>query len=407
MRNSIVGLDIGTSKICAAIAARDGAGKDRLIGIGTADAKGINKGFVSNLDKLVDSINKAVQSAEDASGVKARYVVSNISGASVSGKTQEGLIPLARHGREITKRDIKKVIETTRSVSLTMEREILYAVPQEFIVDDNHGVEDPLGLFGSRLKVRLYVVTAQTAHVQNISKAVNYAGYELIEVIPTSIASASAMLQDKDKDDGTIMVDMGGGITEIAIFYSSMLKFLDSVNVGGMDLTARLSARFNIPFSNAEIIKKSYGAVSESDLKKDEKNAFDIGNRRVVVNTSDMNTLLRERLDEIFFILQDRIKSSSTLTPPIPNLVITGGSALLGGALEAFEALFNMHTRLGRICMMDGNPSTLANPAYTAAICLAKYGLNRHVTPKSGFLKGRSFVVDTALKFKEMLDEYF
>jgi len=407
MRKIITGLDIGTSKICAAIGEFGSDGRAEIRGVGIADARGINKGFVSNLDKLVDSIAKAIHGAEDKAGIKAHNVIANISGASVIGRINEGLMPLSRRGREITKRDVRKVVEITRNISLTLEKDFLYASPQEYIIDDNDGVENALGLFGSKIKVKLYVITVLATHIQNISKAISYAGYEPLSIIPTAVASASNILTDEDKANGVILVDVGGGITEIAVFYGGILRFLESVNVGGMDLTACLSAHFKIPFGNAEMIKKKYGSISKEDLRKDEKNIFDVDNRHVVVSSDIMNNLLKERFDEIFYVAKDRLKTADYFTASIPSLVVTGGSSLLNGAIESFEKLFGIPVKTWRANGITCNPTILSNPIYSAAVSLAKYGLDREAKPSRRSLRGNTFLLDNFQRFKEFLNEYF
>jgi cell division protein FtsA len=407
MRNVLLGLDIGTSKVCAALLDATPEGEMRLLSTGLADSKGINKGFVSNLDKLIDSIGKAVQSAEESAGLKAHRVVANISGASVAGKSHEGLIFLSRRGREIKKRDVRKAIDTTKHISYTMEKDLLYAVPQEFTIDETHEVENPVGLFGTKLKVKLYVITALTSHVQNISKAVNYAGYELIDIVPTSVAAASGILKDEERAEGVIVIDMGGGVTELAIFHDSTFKFFDSVNVGGMDLTSSLSSRFKVPFGNAEMIKMHYAGISKEDLKKDQKNIFDIDNKHIVIKSDEMNSVLKERFDEIFHVLQERLKPSGYSDLSIPNIVVTGGCALLHGALESFENRFNTRVRMGNVSGVTGDPAALNSPVYSAAISIAKYGLNKYKRPRSYRFKDKYFIVDTFHKFREFLDDYF
>ncbi len=398
MKRIITGLDIGTSKICAAIIATDPDGKQRTLGVGIAEARGMNKGFVSNLDKLVDAIAKAVGMAEERAGVKAHYVISNISGASVYGKLHESSMLLSRRGREITKRDIKKAIEGAKNLALTLQKDALYAVPVEFIVDEAHEVENPLGLFGTKLKTRLYVVTALTSHLANIEKAVNYAGYELIDIVPTSIATAASVLNSEERSSGALIIDMGGGITELAVFFGESLKLLTSVNVGGMDLTAALSAHLDLPFNSAESIKKSVGGIGESDRDKGEVSVFDYESRSVVVESDSVNELLKTRFNEIARTLRDRLKTNSYDEFAVTNVIMTGGGGLLNGSLECFESLFKTRTRFGSI----GD-----NPTHSGAISLARYGFKRSSEPKRGFQKGKSVVVDTFYKIRELLDEYF
>ena len=405
MQKIITGLDIGTTKISACLAALTPEGKARILGIGSADAKGINKGFVSSLDKLVDSITLAVRAAEDKARVKAHEVVANISGASVAGRPSSGLIPLARRGREITPRDVRKAVEMTKAVSLTLEKDFLYGAVQGFAVDDNEGVENPAGLFGTKLNARMYVITAQATHIQNISKAVNYAGYELLKIIPTAVASAPLLLKEDEGAGGTLIADIGGGITELAVFRNGRLRFFDSINVGGMDLTSSLSAHFKIPFGSAESIKRKHGSILKEDLTKDQKNTFDVEDRRVVIDSDTMNNILKERHEEIAHILMERLNTSGNFTRNISSFMLTGGSALLSGASESLEELFKMPVKMARIRGIEGDPSILANPASTAAIGLARYGLENHIRTRP--VTGKSLLTDVTHRIRTLLDEYF
>jgi len=407
MRNIITGLDIGTSKVCAAIVGISPEGRIKVRGIGLAEAKGINKGFVSNLDKLIDSVSAAVKAAEEEAGVKAHNVVTNISGSSVTGRLNEGLVHLSRRGREITARDITAAVETTKNISLTLERDFLYCAPQEFAVDDNAGVEDALGLFGTKLKVRLYVITALATHIQNISKAVSYAGYELTDVVPTLVAAATCMLRDEEKHGGVLVIDMGGGITELAIYKNGVLRFSDSVNVGGMDLTASLSAHFKISFEGAEMIKRECAGISKEDLSKEKKSIFDVDNRHVTVNSVIINNLLKERFDEIFYILNDRLRASEFFSDSMPAFVVTGGSSLLSGVHESFEGLLNIPLKRWRIEGIEADSSYLTNPVYSAAISLAKYGLNKYRSPRRIHSRGKSLLFDSVSRIRSFLDDYF
>lgn len=407
MKRIVTGLDIGTSKVCAAIVTRSEEDKAEILGVGITGARGVNKGFVSNLDKLVDSVSKAVQSAEEKAGLRAHEVVVNISGASVLAKTTESAILLSKRGREITRRDTKRAIDNARNMSLTMDRDLLYSVPLEFTVDDDHVVENPLGLFGTKLKVKLYAITALRTHIQNISKAVSYAGYELLDIIPGSVAIENGMLKEKERSNGAIVLDIGGGVTEVALFYNNIFRFLDSVNVGGMDLTSSLSSFLKVPFTNAEKIKRQCAAISDEELAKERESLFDVENRQVVVKSREVNAMMRERFDEISHILDERLRSSELARLPVSNVIVTGGGALMNGALERFEKAFNIHVRMGRVHGVVGDPGTVSNPRYSTSISLAKYGLDKFTKPKSRAYKGRVFVLDTVQRFREMLDEYF
>ncbi len=406
VKKIITGLDIGTTGIRAAIAGADRDGGLRLLGAGMSEARGINKGFVANLDKLTDSISRAVRSAEDAAGVRAHRVSANISGASVAGGLHEGLVSLARRGREIKKRDVRRVIEGTKSISLTMEKDLLCAVPQEFVVDDSHEVEDPLGLYGAKLKVRLYVVTAQATHVQNLSKAVNYAGYDLSDLVPTPVAAAESLLSEREKRDGVILIDMGGGVTEISLFRGGTLRFFDSVNVGGMDLTSAIASHLKVPFRSAEAIKRHYGGVLPEDTVNRE-DIMDVDSRHIVVNSRELSCLLRERLDEIFHIITERLSGRGRMSERATQITVTGSGALLHGALELFEKKFGLPVKTGSVSDISGEPAVLQNPAYAAAVSLAWYGLRGNRDPGRRALGDRLFIVDTFYRFREMIEDYF
>lgn len=407
MKKIITGLDIGTSKTCAAIASVGYDNRPAIIGVGTEKTRGINKGFVSNLDKLIDSIQKAIKAAEEKAGVKAHSIVANISGSSVSGGINEGLIPLSRRGREITKNDIKKVIDITKNIAYSLEKDFLHASPQEFIIDDNEGVEDPLGLFGIKMKVRLYTVTALASHIRNISKAIDYAGYELVDIVPTLVTAPAGMLKEEEKNSNVAIIDIGGGIAELAIFNKGCLRFFNSVNIGAMDLTSELAGHFKVPFKKAEEIKRKYGSISGEDLNKNEKNIIEIEDKQIVIETSEVNNLLKERFEKISYILKERLNTADCPLTSVSSLVVSGGGALLNGALESFEKLFNIPVRMGSVSGITCNPLLASNPVYSAAISLAKYGLTKYTKQMPRLLKSNSFLIDTFYRFKDLLEDYF
>jgi len=314
-------------------------------------------------------------------------------------------VPLSRRGREITKRDIEKAFVATKQISTSLDKDFLHAVAQEYMVDDNDGVENPYGLFGTKLKAKLYVITALATHIQNIKRAVNYSGYEISEIIPTAVASLTGILSREDKKDGVIVIDVGGGITEMAIINNGILRFFDSVNVGGMDLTAHISANLKVPFRSAEDIKRKYGNISKEDSRKGQRAIFDVEGRHVTIETDQINSLIKERFEEIFYILKERLSGSDHFSPSMP-LVITGGGALLNGALESFEEYFKMPVSLGRAKEIKGDPSISANPTYSAAISLAKYGIAK-CNPSSSTFRPKGFLVDSYLRIKDILNDYF
>ena len=405
MKNIIAGLDMGTSKICAAIAGQAPDGERKLMGVGSAESRGINKGFVSNIDKLVDSIQEALAAAQDQAGTKVNRVVANISGSSVSGNVHEGITLLSRRGREITKKDVKKVLDLARNTSLTMERELLFNAAQDFIVDDAHEVEDPIGLFGSKLKVRLYIVSALTTHVQNISKAVNYAGYDLVDVMPNPVAASYGVLSEQEKKEGVFLIDIGGGVTEFALLGNNRFYVLDSINVGGMDLTACISSFYKIPFTMAEMIKKRYGGISKEEAAKAHEDILEFDGRQIVVKSDEVNKLLRERFEEMYNIVNERlafVKGQASFS----QVVVTGGGSLLSGAIESLGDLFGADIRLGRVNGLSGDPSLFSNPLYSSAVSLAKYGSERYARrPKP--IEGRIFILDIFSRLKELMEEYF
>lgn len=407
MNNAITGLDIGTSKICAAIAAPADDGTPEILGTGLVDARGINKGFVSNLDKLIDSVCKAVRAAECQAGIKTHKVITNISGSSLAGVPSESVIHLSRRGREITRADVEKAVETARNVSLTLERDSLYCVTQEFMVDDSENLENALGLFGTKLKARLYVITALATHIQNISKAVSYAGYEPLEIIPTVIPAAEAILNEEETRSGAVMMDIGGGITELAIYKDGALRFFDTVNVGGMDLTAALSANLKVSFRTAEMIKKRTGSILKEDLSADKNSIYEADGRHITVESDITNAILKTRFEEILHILMERLKSSAYFTGSIPSLTVTGGGSLLHGVLEACEELSGMPLKRWRVGNVKADPSMLSNPVYSAAIAIAKYGLVKHKTCRRRSFAGAPILSNAFHKVRDFINDYF
>ncbi|MCD6152126.1 MAG: cell division protein FtsA, partial [Deltaproteobacteria bacterium] len=254
----IVGLDVGTTKICAIVGKITAEGIE-IIGIGTNPSEGLRKGVVVNIDSTVDSIKKAVHEAELMSGTDIKAVVTGIAGAHIKGFNSHGIIGVK--DREVSSKDVEKVLEAAKAVAIPMDREVIHTMAQEFIIDDQDGIKDPVGMSGVRLEVKVHIVTAAVASAQNIVRSCNRAGLEVYDIALQQIASSAAVLTPEEQELGVMVIDIGGGTTDIAVFTNGSICYTASLPLGGNQLTSDIAIGLRTPVTAAEKIKKQYGCA--------------------------------------------------------------------------------------------------------------------------------------------------
>ena len=374
MDELIVGLDIGTSKICAVVGEVRPDGMVDIIGMGSHPSIGLRKGVVINIENTVNSIKEAVEEAETMAGCEISSVYAGIAGGHIKGFNSHGVIALKN--REVGKGDIERVIDAARAVAIPMDREVIHTLPQEFIVDDQGGISDPSGMAGVRLEVKVHIVTGAVTSAQNIIKCTNRAGLDVYDIILESLASSEAILLDEERNLGVTLIDFGGGTTDLAIFSENSIKHTSVLTLGGDNLTNDVAVGIRTPFKEAEKIKIRYGCgLTELIGKDDTIEVPSVGGRRPrTISRQLLGEILEPRVEEIFSLIHQEMLRSGFEELVNSGVVITGGSSLLPGVPEIVEQVFNMPARVGYPSNIGGLKEIVNSPMYATAVGLVLYG---------------------------------
>jgi len=369
----IVGLDIGTTKICAVVGEVNPDGID-IVGIGTHSSVGLRKGVVVNIESTVDSINRAIEEAELMGGCEITSVYAGIAGGHIKGFNSHGIV--AVKGNEITQKDIDRVIDAARAVAIPPDREVIHVLPQEFIVDDQDGIQDPRGMAGVRLEAKIHIVTGAVTSAHNIIKCANRAGLDVCDIVLQSLASSEAVLNNEEKDLGVALVDFGGGTTDLAIFRGKSIKHTSVLALGGNNLTKDISVGLRTPMGEAEKIKIKYGTCLTSGIGKDETiEVPGVGGRKPrTLSRQILGEILEPRVEEIFTLINREIYRAGMEEAVTSGVVLTGGSSLLDGVVDVAESVFNLPTRIGKPMGIRGLVDVVNNPMYATAVGLVLYG---------------------------------
>jgi cell division protein FtsA len=373
----IVGLDIGTKKVAVIIGEVTEEKKIEIIGIGTADSRGLRKGVVVNLETTVDAIKKAQEEAELMAGVEIDAAFIGISGAHIKSFNSRGVIAVSGKNREIGKEDIKRVIDQSKAVSIPPDREIIHIIPQEFVVDEQDGIKDPLGMNGIKLEVNVHIVTGATTSVQNLRTCVTRAGIEIEQVVLNQIATSSSVLTHDEKELGVGLIDIGGGTTEVAIFERGSLWYTSVIPIGGDNFTNDIAVGLRTPIPDAEKIKKKYGCVLHPLVEEQETIEVPTvgrGKKPRVLSRQLLADIIHPRAEEIFRLVDNDIKRMGYEKSLNSGVVLTGGTALLDGLEEVAEEIFDLPVRRGDPSGVGGLVDRVSTPDYATTVGLIQYG---------------------------------
>ena len=401
----IVGLDIGTSKVCAIVGEMTERGME-IIGLGSYSSQGLRKGVVINIESTVNSIKKAVEEAELMAGCEIHSVFTGIAGGHIKGFNSHGIV--AVKNKEVTQRDVERVIDAAKAVAIPMDREVLHVLSQEYIIDDQDGIKEPLGMSGVRLEAKVHIVTGAVTSAQNIIKCCNRTGLNVADIALEPLASADAVLTPEERELGVALVDMGGGTTDIALFHDGAVKHTAVLPVGGSHLTRDIAAGLRTPFGEAERIKQRYGYAKTSMVTKDEKvEVPSVGGRNSrTISRQILCEIIEPRLEEIFQLIHREIAKSGYEGSLASGIVMTGGSTLLPGMIEMAEEVFSMPVRLGVPTHVGGLIDVVSNPIYATGVGLVLfYGMKRQdrsffrIREESLFTKVKNRMVEWSSEF--------
>jgi cell division protein FtsA len=373
----ITSLDIGTTKITCIISHLDSKGRLNVLGVGVSPSTGLKKGVVINIEKTVNSIRKAVEEAKRLAGVDVDSVWVGITGDHIQSVRSNGIIPISHKGREIKEIDIIRAIDVAQAISIPMDREILHVIPQEFIVDDRRGINDPKGMFGVRLEARVHICTGAVTGAQNIYKSVNKAGYKVKDLVLDPLASSYAVLGKDERELGVALIDIGGGTTDLVVYSDNSFRYTAVIGLGGNDVTRDIAGKIRISNDKAEELKRQYGCAYSPLVHKGEYVSIPrVGGRKEEkISRLKLSSITEPRLKEILSLAVQEIRKNHFIEMLGAGVVLTGGGALMEGCVELAGEVFKMPARIGTPSGFGGLVEAADTPAFATGIGLCMYGV--------------------------------
>ena len=408
--NVVTGLDIGTSKIAAIIGEISEDDQMEVIGVGLAPSKGLRKGVVVNLETTTSAIEKAVADAEMMAGVEVGSVFVGVAGGHIRGINHHGVIIIPnRKNRTITEADIKRVIDQAQAIEIPIEREILEALPREFIVDDQRGIRDPVGMSGTRLEALIHIITGAVTSVQNIVKAINGAGLAVEDIVLQPMASSDAVLEQDERELGAILIDMGAGTTDVVIYVNGAIWHTGVVPLGGDQVTNDIAIGLRTPLPSAEEIKTESGCALVSLAGDTNIEVASVGGRKPrTITRRALAEIIEPRMTELLELVYREIQTSGYGDMAPAGVVMTGGASLLGSAVDLAEHIFDMPVRIGYPRKVRGLADKVKDPIYSTGVGLILHGAKEHKLSNGArrFIKANHF--NQILKrMKDWLSTYF
>ncbi len=373
-QNLIVGLDIGTSKVVAIVGEITSEGSVDIIGFGSHASRGLKKGVVVNIESTVQSIQRAVEEAELMAGCQIHAVYAGIAGSHIRGLNSHGIVAI--RDKEVRRDDVARVIDAARAVAIPADQKFLHVLPQEFIIDDQDGVHEPVGMSGVRLEAKVHIVTGAVSAAQNIIKCIKRCGLEVEDIILEQLASSHAVLNDDEKELGVCLVDIGGGTTDIAVFTDGSIRHTAVIPIAGDQVTSDVAVALRTPTQYAEEIKIKYGCCLTQMANPEETiEVPSVGERpprRLARQT--LAEVIEPRYEELFTLVQAELRRTGMEDMIAAGIVLTGGSSKMDGGVELAEEVFHMPVRLGKPQYVNGLADIIQNPIYATGVGLLLYG---------------------------------
>jgi len=376
--NIVVGLDIGTTKVCVLIAAKEQDGRINVLGIGKAENEGMARGTVTHIEKTVRAIQQAVQDAERSSGIKVRAVNVGIAGDHIQSFQSRGVIAISNPENEITKKDVERLLQDTKRVALPSDRRIIHVIPQEFIVDGQDGINDPRGMAGVRMEANVHIITGGITAVQNIYKCVERAGLEINDLVLEPLASAYSVMSDEEKEVGIVLVDIGGGTTDIAIFEDRTIRHSAVLAIAGKKVTEDIRKGLGILNDEAERLKREHGYAYLPEIVDDVQLTLrPIGGRDAAqISRTLLGQIIQPRMEEILEIVALEIKRSGYSRHLHSGVILTGGGSLIKGTAALAREVLGMPVKIGIPSGFSGGfVNEVENPIYSTCVGLVLHGM--------------------------------
>ena len=392
----LVGIDIGSTEVGVLIGQRDDAGRIEVVGKGMAPNRGTRRGTIVNVEQTVDALKQACEEAEVMAGVEVSRAYVGVAGPDIRSVNSRAIVSVSRKDREISRQDIKRVLDAAQSAALPSDREILHAIPQEFVVDEQGGISEPLGMLGSRLEVTVHLVTGNISRTKTLQTCVNRAGVEILELVFEPLATAEAVLTDDERELSVLQIDVGGGGTEWALYSEGEVRHSGVLPIGASHFTNDLAMMLRTPFAEAERIKTRYGCCLESMVGDDEAVTVPAvaGGGERIVPKRELCVILQPRAEELMtMVREDLIKNGwdETQESLRGGVVLTGGGAKLDGLLELAEQIYASTVRYGLPQGLGGLVDVINCPTWCSASGLLLYGLQAEMN--RGRLHRRVFTV--------------
>ncbi|MDF0752204.1 cell division protein FtsA [Marinobacter sp. 71-i] len=386
--NMIVGLDIGTSKVVAIVGKRKMDGTIEVVGIGSHPSRGLKRGVVVNIETTVQAIQRAVEEAELMAGCRIHSVYAGIAGSHIKSLNSHGIVAI--RDREVTQADIDRVIDAAQAVAIPADQKILHILPQEFVIDSQEGIKEPMGMSGVRLEAKVHLVTCAVNAAQNIEKCVKRCGLEVDDIILEQLASSHAILTEDEKELGVCVVDIGGGTTDIAVFTGGAIRHTSVIPIAGDQVTNDIAMALRTPTQNAEEIKIKYACALTQLAGADETiKVPSVGDRAPRdLSRQALAEVVEPRYEELFTLVQSELRRSGFEDLIPAGIVITGGSSTMEGVVELAEEIFHMPVRLACPQAVSGMTEVVNNPIYATGVGLLIHGFRQMDLGRAPALKG-------------------
>ena len=381
MQRTIVGIDIGTTKVCTIVAQLSDSGRLSILGVGVTPSKGLDKGIVVNIDNAVSAIETSIEKAERLTGYRIGTAFVGVSGRHISSLNSRGVVAVQRPDQEITRSDIARAVEAAQAVAIPTQREIIHVIPRAYILDGYEGIRDPIGMSGSRLEVETHIVTGEVMAIQNLIRSVQKSGIGIDELVLQPLASGEAVLSAEDKDRGVVLVDIGGGTSDVAIFVQGGVWHTSVISLGGHHFTNDITYVLHTPPNTAEYLKLRYGSAiadEEGDEYDDEREIeIDIlnANEKQKINRTLLNQILQARAEELVELIYQEIRRSGYEGRLPAGVVLTGGGAQLARLDELMRDMLGLPVRIGLPVDLAGLTDALESPSFATCVGLLRWGM--------------------------------
>ncbi len=377
-RNLLVGLDIGTSKVAAVVGEFTADGDIEVVGIGIAPSKGLKKGVVVNLESTVHSIQRAVEEAELMAGCKIRSVFAGIAGSHIKSLNSHGIVAIK--DKEVSQQDINRVIDSARAVAIPTDQKILHILPQEYVIDLQEGIKEPIGMSGIRLEAKVHMVTGSVSAAQNIIKCIRRCELEVEDIVLEQLASCTSVLSEDEKELGVCLIDIGGGTTDMAIYSDGAIRHTAVIPIAGDQVTNDIAVALRTPTKNAEEIKKQHAcALTQLADPQEVVDVPSIGDRQPrKISAQNLAEIIEPRYEELMLLVQAELRRSGFEELIAAGIVLTGGSSKVKGLVDLAEEIFHMPVRMGFPQYVSGLTDVVQNPIYSTGVGLLMYGKEHH-----------------------------